>query len=262
MQSIGSGFVELDVDDHRADVILDRPDKRNAMHQQLLADLRSALETVEADDDVRAMTLLGNGPVLSAGMDLEMMSDRAGTDGEMETGLDHVTRYIADMSTPSVAGIQGAAVAGAFELVLPVDLRVIDAEAKYGVKEIQLGIFPSGGATQRLPRLVGLSKAKEIVLTGEFIDPQEAKDIGLVHEVVEDPEAVDDRARAWADKLASNAPLGLERARMLLNSAFDMPLEEGLELESALGRELVDTHDYEEGFSAQMEGREAEFEGR
>jgi len=261
MDSIGSGLVGLDVDDRRADVVLDRPAKRNAMNEALLADLETALQRVRDMDEVRAMALLGNGPVLSAGMDLEMMRDRAGTDEGLETGLDAVTRHLADMSIPSVAGIQGAAIAGAFELVLPVDFRIIDREAKFGVKEVQLGVFPSGGATQRLPRLVGLSKAKELVLTGEFIDPSEAADCGLVHEVVDDPADVDDRARAWADDLASNAPLGMARARRLLNAALDMPLEEGLALESALGRELVDTHDYAEGFSAQLEGREPSFRG-
>jgi enoyl-CoA hydratase/carnithine racemase len=262
MDSIGTGLVSLDVDGHRADVILDRPDKRNAMNEALLGDLRTALEEVEAAEDVHAMTLLGNGPVLSAGMDLEMMSGRADGETELEHTLDDVTHYIDDMSIPSVAGIKGAAIAGAFELVLPVDFRVIEADAKYGVKEVKLGIFPSGGATQRLPRMIGLSKAKELVLTGEFIDPEEAKQVGLVHEVVEDAADVDDRARDWADNLASNAPLGVQRARGLLNSALDMPLEEGLQLEGVLGRELVDSHDYEEGFTAELEGREPEFEGR
>jgi enoyl-CoA hydratase/carnithine racemase len=262
MESIGSGLVTLDVDGHRADVVLDRPAKRNAMNQALLGDLETALAAVEERENIRAMTLLGNGPVLSAGMDLEMMHERAEGDGDLEIGLGAITDRLADLAIPSVAGIQGAAIAGAFELVLPVDFRVIDREASFGVKEVKLGIFPSGGATQRLPRLVGLSTAKELVLTGEFIDPEEAADCGLVHEVVDDPADVDDRARAWADDLAENAPLGMARARRLLNSALDMPLQEGLELEAALGRELVDSHDYEEGFAAQLEGREPEFEGR
>lgn len=263
MREIGSGNVYLDVEDHRADVVLNRPDKRNAMNQALLRDLRTALEEVEADDDVRAMTLLGEGSIFCAGMDLEMMRER-GESGEadLEMSLDDIVHFIDDMTVPSVAGIKGAAVAGSFELVLPVDFRVIDRSAKYGVIEVSLGIFPSSGATQRLPRLIGLSKAKELVLTGDYIDPEEAEDCGLVHEVVDDPEDVDDRARAWADDLSKNAPLGMERARRLLNGAFDVPLEQGLELEDVLGKELVDTHDYDEGFQARIEGREPEFEGR
>jgi enoyl-CoA hydratase/carnithine racemase len=262
MGTIGNGNVRVEIDGHRADVILSRPEKRNAMNEALLGDLRAALEEVEANDDVRVMTLLGEGPVFCAGMDLEMMRGRADEDDPaLETSLDDVTHFIEDLSIPSVASIKGAAIAGAFELVLPVDIRVISSDASYGVIEVQLGLFPSGGATQRLPRLVGLSKAKEIVLSGELIDPEEAEQHGLVHEVVEDREDVDDRARERADALAENAPLGMERARKLLNSALDMPLEDGLELESALGNQLVDTDDYVEGFTARLEGRDAEFTG-
>lgn len=263
MREIGSGNVKLDVDDYRADVILNRPDKRNAMNEALLGDLLTALEEVEANDDIRAMTLLGEGPVFCAGMDLEMMKGR-GEDGDpdLETGLDDITHFIEDMTVPSVASLKRAAVAGSFELVLPVDFRIISADANYGLLEVNLGIFPSGGGTQRLPRLIGLSKAKEIVMTGELMDPHEAEQHGLVHEVVEDPDDVDDTAREWADRLTENAPLGMERARGLLNSALDMPLEEGLQLESVLGEELVHTDDYTEGFTARLEDREPEFEGK
>jgi enoyl-CoA hydratase/carnithine racemase len=263
MRDIGSGLVKLDEDGHRADVILNRPEKRNALTEALMADLIAALELVEADEDLRAMTLLGEGPLLCAGMDLEMMRDRgeAGDPG-LDPGIVDVNATVADMTVPSVAGIKGAAVAGGFELVLPVDFRIIEPDAKYGVIEVRLGVFPSGGSTQRLPRLVGLSKAKEIVMKGDLLDPAEAERIGLVHELVDDAADVDDRAREWADNLAANAPLGMARARGLLDDAFDMPLEQGLELERRLGTELVHTDDYDEGFAARLGGREPEFEGR
>ncbi len=263
MREIGDGHVLLDVEKHRADVILDRPSSRNAMHGPLLSDLLSALEAVESNDDVRAMALLGNGEVFSAGMDLEMMKRRA-TDPDMsiETDLDDITEFINEMSVPSVASIKGAAIAGSFELVLPVDFRVISADAKYGVIEVTLGLFPHGGATQRLPRLVGLSKAKELVLTGEYIDPEEALACNLVHEVVEGRAKTDERAREWADRLAENAPLGMQHARHLLNAALDTPLEEGLERETELGERLTETEDYVEGFTARLEDREPEFTGQ
>lgn len=263
MREIGNGNVKLDIEGYRADVILNRPDKRNAMNEALLSDLLEALEQVEANDDVRAMTLLGEGPVFCAGMDLEMMRER-GEDGDptLETDLDDITHFIEDMSVPSVASLKRAAVAGSFELVLPVDFRIISEDASYGLLEVNLGLFPSGGGTQRLPRLIGLSKAKEIVLTGDLIDPREAERIGLVHEVVDDPDEVDERARQWANNLSENAPLGMERARGLLNSALDMPLEEGLALETALGEQLVRTDDYTEGFTARIEDREPEFKGQ
>ena len=264
MREVGNGLVKVDVDGHRADVVLNRPEKRNAMNRPLLADLKQALEEVQAEEDVRAIALLGEGPVFCAGMDLEMMRDRADDDDrrhEDETWLSDVTDAIADSRVPVVVGIKRAAPAGAFELSLPADFRVISEDAQYGVIEVRLGMFPTGGAPSRLARLVGLGKAKEIVLSGEFVDPEEAKQFGLVNEVCE-AEDVDDRARAWADRLAQNAPLGMERARKVLNATLDMPLEDSLDYEAALGEALTDTHDYTEGFTARIEGREPEFEGR
>ncbi|MDS0478659.1 enoyl-CoA hydratase/isomerase family protein [Natrinema sp. 1APR25-10V2] len=262
MREIGSGNVLLSIENHRADVVLNRPERRNAMNQPLLRDLRTALETVDANDDVRAMSLLGEGDVFCAGMDLEMMKRRGEEEEfELETELDDITHFIDDMRIPSVASIKGAAIAGAFELILPVDFRIISEDAKYGVVEVELGLFPSGGATQRLPRLIGLSKAKELVLTGDYIDPTEAKRCGLVHEVVSDRADTDERAREWADSLTENAPLGMEYGRQMLNSALETPLDQGLELERELGRKLTDTDDYTEDFTARLEGRDPEFQG-
>lgn len=261
MEAIGTGLARIDTDGHRADVYLSRPDKRNAMSVDLMRDLKAAFEQVGGREDVRAIALLGEGPVFCAGMDLEMMRERVEPDSEIERDvLPELLETIETVRQPVVAGIKRAAPAGAFELTLPCDFRVLGEGAKYGVIEVKLGTFPHGGATQRLPRLVGLSKAKEIVLGGEFIPPAEAKACGLVHEVCPS-ESVDERARAVADDLCENAPLGLEGAKRALNAAFDTPLERGLELERALGRELDGTDDYDEGFRARIEGRTPEFSG-
>ncbi|WP_336136084.1 enoyl-CoA hydratase/isomerase family protein [Natronomonas amylolytica] len=261
MESVGTELAAIDYELPRADVYLSRPDKRNAMTVDLMRDLTTAVEQVSHNDDVRAITLLGEGSVFCAGMDLEMMRDRVEEDSDIERDIfPDLLDAIENARQPVVAGIKRAAPAGAFELTLPCDFRVLGSEATYGVIEVKLGTFPHGGATQRLPRLVGLSKAKELVLTGEFIDPEEALDCGLVHEVCED-EAVDDRARAFADRLCENAPLGLRQGKRALNAAFEMPLQQGLELERSLGQKLDDTHDYLEGFEARIEDREPEFRG-
>jgi enoyl-CoA hydratase/carnithine racemase len=226
-----------------------------------MRDLTEAFDRVDADEGVRTVTLLGEGPVFSAGMDLEMMRDRV----EPDSGIDRdvfpaLLERIEDARQPVVAGIKRAAPAGAFELTLPCDFRVLGRDAKYGLLEVSLGTFPHGGGTQRLPRLVGLSRAKEIVLTGEFVDPEEAERMGLVHELCDD-DAVDERAKAFADRLCENAPLGLENGKQALNAALETPLERGLAFERALGRELDDTHDYREGFEARLEEREPQFRG-
>ncbi len=261
MESVGSGLAAIDWNDDRADVYLSRPDKRNAMTVPLMEDLIEAFERVDADGDVRVATLLGEGPVFCAGMDLEMMRDRVEPDSGIDRNLfPEVLETIEETRQPVVAGIKRAAPAGAFELTLPCDFRILGRDASYGLLEVQLGTFPHAGGTQRLPRLVGLSKAKEIVLTGEFIDPEEAADIGLVHEVV-DTDAVDERAKAFADDLCENAPLGLRNAKKALNAALETPLEQGLAYERQLAYEIDDTHDYREGFEARLEGREPEFRG-
>jgi enoyl-CoA hydratase/carnithine racemase len=267
MRAIGTGNVLVETEGHRADIILNRPEKRNALDDATISDLAEAIEQVDSDESVRAIALLGKGPVFCAGMDLELMRERGeaareGRSLESVGGqLEQATGAIAAASVPTVVGIKRSAPAGAFELTLPADFRILSAEADYGVIEVKLGTFPHGGATQRLPRLVGLGKARELVLTGEFVDPEEAAQMGLVSETCP-AEEVDDRARELADSLAENAPLGVQQARKALDAAFDRPVEEGLAYEQELAEGLYDTHDYAEGFEARVEGREPEFEGR
>jgi enoyl-CoA hydratase len=263
MREIGAGNALLEIDGHRADVWLNRPDKRNAIDEQVIADLRAAIDEVEAvreDEDVRAMTLLGKGPVFCAGMDMEMMYDAEQDEHDrFHVELNDLFTDIERVSVPTVAGIKKAAVAGAFELALPADFRVIGADATYGLRETKLGIFPSGGSTQRLPRLVGLSRAKDLVMRSDFVDPAEAERMGLVHEVV-DPGTVDEEAQALADELATRAPLGMEKAKECLNAAFDVDLEGGLGMEHDGASAIWDTYDRREGFAAALEEREPEFE--
>jgi len=261
MEEIGSGYALVSCDGHRADVTINRPDKRNAMNLAVIDDLRGAIETVDDAEDVRAMTLLGEGPVFSAGMDLELMSE-ADMDGheDIYDGIRGLFDGIAALSIPTVVGIETAAIAGAFELTLPFDFRVIGSDAAYGLRETKLGLLPFGGGTQRLPRLVGLGEATDLVMRSDTIDPAEAERIGLVNEVV-DPGDVADRTRDLADELATRAPLGMERAKACLQSAFDHSLEEGLDMEYELSREVWDTDDRKEGFEALLSDREPEFTG-
>ena len=262
MPSIESEHVSIEVEGTRADVVITRPEKRNSLTGAAVRDLTEAVRAVEADDDVRAATLRGEGHVFCAGFDLEMM---AGNDVREHDALHRDFRELLDtidaMTTPTVAAVQGAGIAGGFELTLPCDFRVLGADAKYGVIEVDLGIFPHQGSTQRLPRLVGLAKAKELVLTGEFVDPTEADRINLVTEVVPGDE-VDDRARELADDLTEKAPRGVENALRAFSHTFDVPLGEGLDYEHAVAMEGYGTDDRREGFEAQLEGREPEFSGR
>lgn len=259
---MSNGLVRVETDGQRTDVIIDRPEKRNAINEGVIDDLTDAFNEVDRMEDIRAVTLLGEGAVFCAGMDLQMMRNRVESPDQFDReAFPRLLESIESCRVPTVVGIKTAAPAGAFELTLPFDFRIIGADAHYGVIEVTLGTFPHGGATQRLPRLVGLAKAKELVLTGEFIDPKEARQHGLVTEVVE-PDHVDERTHSFADELTENAPLGMERAKQALNAAPEIPLDEGLQLERALGRELDSTDDYREGFEARIESRSPSFEGR
>ncbi|WP_226482944.1 enoyl-CoA hydratase/isomerase family protein [Natrinema amylolyticum] len=262
MSEIGNGHVRIERDGPRADVIIDRPEKRNAMNEATVADLTAAIGEVDADDDVRAATLLGEGSVFCAGFQLEMMHEKDVDDhDEFHRAFRELLDAIDETTTPVVAGIKGAGIAGGFELTLPADLRVLGAETKYGIIEVNLGIFPHQGSTQRLPRIVGIGKAKELVLTGDYVDPEEAAQCNLVTEVVAE-DAVDDRARELADELTEKAPLGIANALEAFQTTFDVPLEDGLSTEHRLAMQVYGTRDRKEGFEAQLERREPEFEGR
>lgn len=257
-----NGLARIDREGHRGEVVIQRPKKRNAMNETLMRDLTQGFKHLD-ESDARAVILRGEGPVLSAGMDLEMMrglADESTNHAVTESLFPELLDTIEECSVPTIAAIHGAAPAGAFELTLPFDFRIIDSEAKYGVVEVKLGTFPHGGATQRLPRLVGLAKAKEIVLTGEYVDPQAAADADLVREVVE-PGQVVETARNLAGELADNGPIGMSLAKEALNAAGEMGLDEGLAFERTLAKETYRTADYREGVEARLAGRDSEFRG-
>lgn len=262
MREIGTGLAKIEVEGHRADVYLNRPDRRNAMNRDLIADLTTAFETVETDDQVRSVALLGEGSVFCAGMDLEMMAEADTQSHEtLHRELRRLFQTIETTTVPVVAGVKRAGIAGGFELTLPADLRILGADAKYGVIEVDLGIFPHQGSTQRLPRLIGLAKAKELVLTGDWIDPAAAERLGLVTDVVPD-EDVDTRTKSLADTLTEKAPVGLQNALRAFQHTFDVPLDAGLDYAHELAMDTYDTQDRNEGFNAQLDGRPPEFEGR
>jgi len=262
MSEIGNGHVRIERDGRRADVIIARPEKRNAMNEATVADLTAAIEEVDADNDVRAATLLGEGSVFCAGFQpRDDAREGRGRPRRVPQRVPRAAGHDRRDDDPVVAGIKGAGIAGGFELTLPADLRVLGEEAKYGIIEVNLGIFPHQGSTQRLPRIVGLGKAKELVLTGDYIDPEEAAQCNPVTEVVPG-ENVDDRARELADELTEKALLGIQNALEAFQATFDVPLEDGLSTEHRLAMQVYGTRDRKEGFEAQLEGRDAEFEGR
>ena len=256
-------FVTLQVEDGIGTIRLDRP-KMNAINEQLYQEVRAAALEASERADVRAVVIYGGEPVFAAGADIKAMSQLDGA-GMTAWGreLQDSFRTVARIPKPVIAAITGYALGGGYELALCADFRLLGASAKIGQPEIQLGIIPGAGGTQRLARLVGPAKAKDLVFTGRHVGAQEALDIGLADAVVPDDE-VYATAVAMARKFAAGPPLALAAAKRAIDEGLDGTLDEGLVLESRLFAELFDTEDQETGMRSFLEsgpGR-AQFSGR
>lgn len=249
--------------DHAATIELHRPDVRNALSTQLREELEEIATTADQVDDLRVLVLTGSeeSGAFAAGADIVELQDKDLVAQRAESRRPRIYDVIANLSTPIVARINGHAVGGGCELTMACDVRIIAEGAKLGLPEINLGIIPAGGGTQRLPRLVGLSTAMRLVLTGELVDAEEAADVGLVDEVYA-PNKLDDEVADVVGSIADKSPLALEVAKQALKASADYPLEQGLEYESALALQLFVTEDKDEGVAAFLEDRRPEWQGR
>ena len=256
-------FVTLQVEDGVGTIRLDRP-KMNAINEQLHFEVRAAALEAGERDDVRAVVLYGGERVFAAGADIKAMSQLDGA-GMAEWGRELTDSFtaVAHISKPVIAAITGYALGGGYELALCADFRVLGASAKIGQPEILLGIIPGAGGTQRLSRLVGPARAKDLVFTGRHVGAEEAVAIGLVDAVVPDEE-VHSTALAMARKFAAGPPLAMAAAKKAIDEGLDVPLSEGLLLESRLFAELFDTEDQAEGMRSFLESGpgKARFTGR
>jgi enoyl-CoA hydratase/carnithine racemase len=256
-------FVTLQVEDGVGTIRLDRP-KMNAINEQLYREVRAAALEAGERADVRAVVIYGGERVFAAGADIKAMVqlDRASMTAwgrELTASFTHV----AQLPKPVIAAITGYALGGGFELALCADFRVVGAGAKVGQPEILLGVIPGAGGTQRLARLVGPAKAKDLVFTGRHVGAEEALEMGLVDAVVPDAE-VYDTAMAMARKFAAGPPRALAAAKRAVDEGLDLPLDQALALESQLFADLFDTEDQKVGMRSFLESGpgKAQFTGR
>jgi len=269
MTSVGSGaasperFVRLDVDEGVATLRLDRPPV-NAMNAVMQDQLRAlAIEAAERDD-VRAVVIYGGDRSFAAGADVKEMAAMSHADMQARVGpLQAAFSAVAAIPKPVVAAITGYALGGGCELALAADIRICAENAKIGQPEILLGVIPGAGGTQRLARLIGASRAKELIFTGRTLDAYDALRIGLVNKVV----PVDDllsTAVAWAAQFAAGPARALAAAKLAVDSGLDASLDAGLAVERQLFADLFATEDREIGMRSFVEsgpGR-AQFVGR
>lgn len=196
---------------------LNRPDVRNAINQQVVDEMSALLGALAADPAIAVVILAGEGKLFASGADIAELRARRSTEA-MRAINARMFQLVEDFPRPTIAAIHGYALGGGLELALACDLRVASRSAKLGLPEVGLGIFPAAGGTWRLPRLIGLGKAKELVFTGRILDGQQAHELGLVELVCED-EKLEETARALAEEIAQNAPLALQVAKLSLQAA-------------------------------------------
>ncbi|HOG45239.1 MAG TPA: enoyl-CoA hydratase-related protein [Anaerolineae bacterium] len=246
-----------------ATITINRPEVRNALTQALMEELGQAIDQAEADEEVRVLILTGAGErAFVAGADIGEVGARdtlteLGANSRVRRG---VFSRLEHLSRPSIAAVNGYALGGGCELALACTLRIAADTARFGQPEINLGIIPGLGGTQRLTRLVGKGRAMELILTGDLIDAQEAFRIGLVNKVVPAAQLMEE-ARALAKKLAAKPPLALRAAKDAVDYGADMSLAAALEFENRLFAILSGTADKAEGVAAFLEKRKPEWQG-
>ncbi|HEV8337600.1 MAG TPA: enoyl-CoA hydratase-related protein [Candidatus Polarisedimenticolia bacterium] len=257
MAFINIGF---DVQERIATLTIDRPAVRNALDEPTAREIEQALAEAEENPDVSVVVFTGGGEkVFVSGADLRDLQYRRSRQA-LEACLNRLFARVDSFPKPTIASLNGHALGGGMELALACDFRIAVAGSKLGFPEVSLGILPGAGGTQRLPRLVGLGRAKALILTGDPIDAEQALSMGLVNQVVPRDELA--RAtRILAAKIASRAPLALRLAKAALNLSSEVPLGSGLSFEILSQTILFETKDKKEGIAAFLEKRKPNFQG-
>jgi enoyl-CoA hydratase/carnithine racemase len=253
-------LVEISRDGHVALLQLNRPEARNALSPELMEQVAAALETFDPDPEVRCVVIAGSEKVFAAGADIKAMAERSFAEALRHPAASF-WRRLAAIKTPMIAAVSGYALGGGCELALACDMIVAAESAKFGQPEINLGIIPGGGGTQRLARVLGKQRAMELVLTGRRFDAAEAQAMGLVNKVVAD-DAWLDEAMALARAVAEQPPIASRLAKQAVIAAEETALSAGLENERRLYELAMATEDRQEGMNAFLEKRKPNFEGK
>ncbi len=254
-------FIRLEVADGVGTVRLDRP-PMNALNGAIQDQLRDVALELPKRDDVAAVILYGGEKVFAAGADIKEMATLSHAQMIVHSHyLTDAVELLAKVPKPVVAAITGYALGGGCEVALAADRRIVGASTKLGQPEIKLGVIPGAGGTQRLARLIGPAKTKDLVYTGRLIDAQEALRIGLVDEVVDD-DKVYEAAHAWAKQFVGGPAQALRAAKAAIDTGLDVDLHTGLEIERQLFAELFATEDRTIGMEAFVAKSQPEFKGR
>lgn len=252
-------FIVLNKSQGVLTITLDNPKTLNSLDDGMLFQLGEAIDKAENDDEVRVVIITGSGKSFVAGADIKAMSEMDAAQGkkfgEKGAGL---FRRIEKLSKPVIAAINGFALGGGCELAMACDIRIASNKAKFGQPEVCLGITPGFSGTQRLARIVGIGKAKELIFSGNIIDAQEAYRIGLVEQLAE-PDELLNVATELANKIASNAKTAVRYAKEAINRGLQTDIDTGIDIEVALFALCFATEDQKEGMKAFLEKRNPKF---
>jgi len=252
----------VSIEKNTALIKLNRPDKLNALSKQVFDDLNSCVDWIEGNDDIGCAILTGEGKAFAAGADIKELnrSNSLSLGRQFSEYGSRVMEKIFNLNKPVIAAVNGFALGGGCELAMSCHMRYASEKAKFGQPEVNLGIIPGYGGTQRLTKLIGFGKALEMNLTGDMINSDEAKRLGLVNDIYS-PESLITEVQKICDNINSKAPLAVSAILESMKSSLETGYRDGLALESRKFGEICATEDFYEGTMAFLEKREAVFKG-
>ncbi len=255
-------FLNFKIEENVGILTINRPKALNALNIQLMEEIDEILHLIEVDKEIRALIITGVGKAFIAGADITTMEPMNYDEGK-NYGFKGSTlfRKIETLNIPVIAAVNGFALGGGNELMLACDIVIASDKAKFGQPEVSLGVTPGFGGTQRLPRIVGIRKAKELIFSGRIFGADEAEKIGLVNKVVAHEELMN-TAKIMAENYAKMAPIAIKYAKKAINEGIQTDIENALKIENEYFGKCFSTQDQEEGMKAFLEKRKASFKNR